>query len=218
MPFPNEHAARQADPKQFSSFRRKPMKGEKGISIIFGLKDGKSEIQSLRFDRKQWTPRSAKKWLRDHSFKTAGFEPAGEESPVDKWQKTISIEKIDQEQQLVFGWLYVCKTQDGDKVVDHSGETIAIDELEKATYNFALKSRQAGQMHERIGIGRLVEVCVFTPEKREAMRIPEGIVPDGAWVGFKIDDPEAWEGVKSGRFKMFSLGGKAIRRELEDQG
>ena len=133
---------------------------------------------------------------------------------TEHWAVNVPIQKIDEDQRLVFGWLYVSRDKAGKQVVDHSGETISIEELEKATYGFTLKSRQAGQMHERIGVGRLVEVVCFTPEKRLAMGIPDGIVPDGTWVGFKIDDPESWAGVKSGRFKMFSLGGRAIRREL----
>lgn len=123
------------------------------------------------------------------------------------------------EKRLVFGWLYVCRKVDGTPVVDHSGETIAIEDLEAATYDFALRSRKAGKMHGRTvdgveQVGRLAEVICFTPEKRKALGIPDGIVPDGTWVGFKIDDDAAWEGVKSGKFKMLSLGGRAIRRAL----
>jgi hypothetical protein len=185
-----------------------------GIFVIYGIKGEKSEIQSIRFDKKLWTVSRAKKWLLNNKFKTAEFEPAKDKGKMDKWEKPIQIKKIDKDQRLVFGWLYVCKTGDVKQVVDHSGETIAIEELEKAAYNFALKSRQAGQMHEKIGIGRLVEICVFTPEKKDAMQIPQDAMPNGAWIGFKIDDDEAWQGVKSGKYKMFSLGGKAIRREL----
>lgn len=86
MPFPNEHAARQADPKSFDSFRRdaSPKGAPKGVSFIYGIKDGKSKIQSIRFDRKQWTPERAKTWLKEHGFKTAGFEAAGKAGPVKK--------------------------------------------------------------------------------------------------------------------------------------
>ena len=78
MPFPNEHAARQSDPGKFQRFRRGKPKGfPKGISAIFGVNSaGKSEIQSLRFDRKLWTPKRAREWLKSHDFKAAGFESA----------------------------------------------------------------------------------------------------------------------------------------------
>ena len=73
MPFPNEHAARQKDPAQYEKFRRVHPEGfPDGIDAIFGMKAGeaKSEIQSLRFDRKKWTVEATRKWLKDHGFKT----------------------------------------------------------------------------------------------------------------------------------------------------
>lgn len=78
MPFPNEHAARQADPAQFKTFRRGKPKGfPKGVSVIFGIKGpGKSQIQSIRFKRTLWTPKRAKAWLKTNGFKTGSFETA----------------------------------------------------------------------------------------------------------------------------------------------
>lgn len=78
MPFPNEHAARQVSPAAFDSFRRdnKPKGAPKGVSFIFGIKAGKSKLQSVRFSRALWTPDRAKKWLRAHKLKTGGFEQA----------------------------------------------------------------------------------------------------------------------------------------------
>lgn len=81
MPLPNEHAARQTDPGQYDTFRRYTPPGfPKGVSVILGIKgtgkNKKSEIQSIRFDKKLWTIEAAKKWLKDHGFKTGKFEPA----------------------------------------------------------------------------------------------------------------------------------------------
>lgn len=137
------------------------------------------------------------------------------------WRGQIEITKRDDEQRLVFGWLYVSKRADGTDVVDHSGETISVETLEKAAYNFVLDARLGGVMHKKgadgnpRAVARLVECIAFTPEKRKALGIAEGSVPDGMWVGFKVDDDEAWEGVKSGKYRMLSLGGKAVRRAVE---
>ena len=123
--------------------------------------------------------------------------------------------KVQEDQRLVFGWLYVHRDKTGKMIVDHSREIIQMHELEKASYEFVMHHRAAGEMHERtVGVGTLVECCVFTAEKRAAMGIPEGILPDGMWVGFKIFDDRTWEGIKSGKYKMFSLGGHAIKRQL----
>jgi hypothetical protein len=71
MPFPNEHSARQEDPGKYESFRRENGKFGPGIDVIWGItKDGKTEIQTIRFDSKKFTPDEAKKWLEDHNFKT----------------------------------------------------------------------------------------------------------------------------------------------------
>jgi hypothetical protein len=139
---------------------------------------------------------------------------------VTEWSAAVTIEKTDAEERIVFGWLYQSTTKSGEPVVDHSGETVEIHELEKAAYGFVRDSRKAGHMHERdangeaIGIGTLVECMVFTPEKCAHLGIPEGVMPAGIWVGFKIDDEEAWQGVKSGRLKMLSFGGTAIKQAL----
>ena len=63
--------------------------------------------------------------------------------------------------------------------------------------------------------GKLVESCVFTAEKQRAMGLPEGILPVGWWIGFKIEDDEAWEKVKNGTYRMFSIEGKAFREPVE---
>lgn len=86
MPFPNEHAARQVSPAGFDSFRRdnSPKGAPAGVSFIFGIKAGKSTLQSVRFDHTKWTPAKAKKWLRDHKLKTAGFEEATKSAAIQK--------------------------------------------------------------------------------------------------------------------------------------
>lgn len=136
------------------------------------------------------------------------------------WKADVAIEKTDAEQRIVFGWLYQSTTKNREPVVDHSGEIVSVPELEKASYGFVLDHRVAGHMHEKgtdgktAGIGRLVECVCFTPEKCAALGIPPNTMPDGIWVGFKIDDDAAWEGVKSGRLKMLSFGGTAIKQAL----
>lgn len=128
------------------------------------------------------------------------------------WQRTIPIAKVEDERRLVFGWLSVASKADGTPVVDLQGDVIAPAELEKAAYNFNLDSRRAGDMHERTqGIGRLVESCFFSPEKTKAMGLPDGVLPTGWWVGFRIDDDATWAKVKDGTYRAFSIGGKGTR-------
>lgn len=89
-PFPNEHAARQVDPKKFEKFRRENDKFGEGIHAIWGITaDGKTEVQSIRFDSSKFTEEEATKWLKKHGFKTT-LEPAAkpEEKTMDSETKT----------------------------------------------------------------------------------------------------------------------------------
>ena len=80
MPF-SSHAARQSDPSNFIRFRIAKNKGGKGIDFVFGFKKGGgSEVQSVRFNKKLFTPAQARKWLKAHGFSSGQFEPATKES------------------------------------------------------------------------------------------------------------------------------------------
>jgi ATP-dependent Clp protease protease subunit len=81
MPFPREHAARQEDPSKYVRFRRKHPKGfPAGVDVVYGItKAGKVEVQTIRFDSDKWSVSEAKKWLKDHDFRT-GIEPAKPEA------------------------------------------------------------------------------------------------------------------------------------------
>jgi len=76
MPYPNEHAARINDPDKYDSIRRENDHFGSGIDVIWGIIDGKAEIQAIRFDKNKFTVSEAKKWLRDHDFSPILFEPA----------------------------------------------------------------------------------------------------------------------------------------------
>lgn len=93
-PFPNEHAARQTKPdkRRYSTYRRstnlKNKELPKGISVIYGIKKkaglrgGRTEIQTFRFDKKLWTPQKAKMWLKKNGFESKEFEKA-RKNPCD---------------------------------------------------------------------------------------------------------------------------------------
>ncbi len=72
--YPHEHAARQLDPSGLKIIGSKELTA--GIRAIFALVDGKSVIQSLRFDSAKYTPAEAKAWLKAHNYSTAQFEAA----------------------------------------------------------------------------------------------------------------------------------------------
>ena len=130
----------------------------------------------------------------------------------------LKIMKSDDDKHLVFGWGSVAVRADGEEIVDYQEDIVEPEELENAVYEFVLYYRSSGEMHERGGIGRLVESVVFTKEKIAAIGIPDGLLPIGWWLGFKIDDDEVWEKIKSGEYDMFSIEGTAQRVPVEGGG
>jgi hypothetical protein len=114
-----------------------------------------------------------------------------------------------EERRMVFGLASVT-LKAGELLEDLQNDVIRPEEIEKAAYNFVLESRQAGEMHKTIGVGRLVESFMITSEKAEIFGIDREHIGKW-WVGFKIDDPDVWERVKTGELSMFSIGGRARR-------
>jgi hypothetical protein len=127
-----------------------------------------------------------------------------------------SISKVDNEKKRVFGWASVGIRKDGQVVIDKQGDLIDDpEEMENAAYNFVLHSRDGGEMHIRKGVSTLIESFVITPEKREALGIPEGVLPQSAWwTGFQIHDDDVWKAVKSGKYKQFSVHGRGQRKSV----
>lgn len=147
------------------------------------------------------------------------FTEALHNAAVKKAENTPKyyIHKTDDDKRLVFGWANVAVRVDGEQIKDYQNDLIDIENLETAVYEYVLSYRDCGEEHisDLRFKGRLVESCVFTLEKMKAMGIPEGIVPQGWWIGFYIDDDAAWEKIKSGKYRMFSIEGTGRRETVE---
>lgn len=75
-PFANEHACRLLDPGQFTSFRRQNNAAThdgKRIDFIFGIKEGKSKLQAMRYPKSKWEASAARSHCnsKDGSFEAA---------------------------------------------------------------------------------------------------------------------------------------------------
>ena len=210
MPYPGEHAARQKKPSLFveDSFIRRTEGMPEGVTLIMArLKsEDRLAVQSIRFASTLWTPGKAKKWLEAEDYRIGSFE----EAVTKSWSVAVPISKLAEDKMLAFGWASVIADEKGNAVVDHQADRISVPELEKAAYDYVQSSRQSTEMHDRLGVAELVESCMITPEKREAMGMTEGIT--GWWVGFRVVDPEVWQKVKDGIYNEFSIGGSAKRK------
>lgn len=126
----------------------------------------------------------------------------------------VDISKLKDDEHLVFGWANVSIDKDGNVPLDWDGDVIPAEVLEKSAYQYVLKYRESGEMHEGEAVGHLVESVMFTKQKMESMGIPEGTVPEGWWVGFYVPDDEVVAKIKTGEYKMFSIQGKAKKLKL----
>ena len=136
----------------------------------------------------------------------------------------VPILKLDDEQRLFGGWAYVARLADGTLVEDHSGDVIdtpeAWEALTKAFIKYALVGRTGDLMHTDFEAADLVEMAIFDLAKRQALGLPEGVLPDGIYVSFKARETPAgerlWKGVKSGRIRALSIVGTGEYEELEE--
>jgi HK97 family phage prohead protease len=68
-PYPTEHAARQESPDAFVKFRRVNNAFGEGIHAIYGIDaQGKTHVQTIRFDVTKYTVAESKTWLNDHGY------------------------------------------------------------------------------------------------------------------------------------------------------
>lgn len=137
----------------------------------------------------------------------------------DRFTLSANICKVDDDQRLVFGWFSIVEI-DGKPVTDREGDRISPTELETAAYGHVLNARVASDTHALIGVGDLIESCVFTAEKQKAM-LTSLIAMDipamldlccvGWWGGYHITDDKVWAEIKAGNYVSFSIGGTGTR-------
>lgn len=200
----------------------------KGRLVKKGYDDFLAGVREL-FDNPSETLARASPDVGDVHVESASH-PTGGRKKKKKGKKVppmfrtgFDVAKIDPDQRLVFGWASIVE-RGGEPVVDKQDDIIEPEEMEKAVYNFVLDARVAGDHHEKVDVGRLVESVFFDADKMAAMAksltdrgIDNQIEIDavGWWLGFHIDDDEVWKDIKSGKSPGFSIGGRATVEELE---
>jgi hypothetical protein len=151
------------------------------------------------------------------------WEQSKETKKMEKFNRTVELLKIDEDERNVWGIFSMSKIGD-ELVVDSQDDIIQPEELEKAAHNFTLSAnRQMGNRHDKMQVGNLIESFVLTPEKGEflekslrAAGADATIHPDATvWFGgFHVDDDDTWDLIKSGKFQSFSIGGRAEKVEV----
>jgi hypothetical protein len=127
----------------------------------------------------------------------------------------VAITKADDIEQMVEGWASVSTAAGAAApLVDLQGDSIEIDELQKAFCEYALNSRTLNFMHDGPVRGTLVEMMVFTPQRLEKLGLAPDAVPLGAFVSYHIPDAADYTKAKTDKLMAFSIEGVAVREEV----
>jgi HK97 family phage major capsid protein/HK97 family phage prohead protease len=135
-PYPNEHAARLKDPEQYDSLRRVNDEGGNGVDFIYGIKEGESEVQAIRFRSSVFTAAEARTWLADHDFDPIEFEKAtgdGEgRSLTGKYQRaemTTFDEVEDRTYEFPFSSEFPVARYFGNEILSHEANAADLSRL-----------------------------------------------------------------------------------------
>jgi HK97 family phage major capsid protein/HK97 family phage prohead protease len=135
-PYPNEHAARLKDPGQYDSLRRVNDEGGNGVDFIYGIKEGESELQAIRFRSSVFTAAEARAWLADHDFDAIEFEEAtgdGEgRSLTGKYQRaelTTFDEVEDRIYEFPFSSEFPVARYFGNEILSHEAKAADLSRL-----------------------------------------------------------------------------------------
>lgn len=126
----------------------------------------------------------------------------------------VAFEKVNVDQQIVYGWASVTKNG-GIEVVDLQGDSMDIEDLRKAVYDFMSTDRVSGIMHVQkadgtvVRTGQVVDSLVVTSDLAKTLGMDQG--REGWLIGVKVEDTEIWKACRSGALRGFSIGGKGQR-------
>ena len=188
--------------------------GDKVKRVTFG--DPNMEIR--RDD-----PKARANFRSRHSCDTATDKTSARYWSCRMWEADTSVSemtkhiegkilKADDEQRMVYGWASVV-TEKGEPVVDRQGDVIEPDTLVKAVNDFMEHVRVGKAMHTGEQVGVVVHSLPITKEIGEALGIHSD--REGWVVAYKVYDDAVWNMVKSGELAAFSIGGRAMKQEIE---
>ena len=206
MPFSGEHSCRLEDPNKYDRFARKNCEqkhDDKCIDVIYGIKENKSEIQSLRFAKDVWTEESAKAVCQNRG---GSFE-AAEKAEFVKANKFTMPFEFKSNQDAEGNWLIEGLASTSD--IDLDNEKILPTAFEKSLPGF-MKNPVLLLMHG------FIEKYSYLPIGKV---IKAEIKETGLWVKAMISKtaPEIWTLIKENILKAFSIGFKLNEEGIEEE-
>lgn len=111
---------------------------------------------------------------------------------MSKIQKFFDITKVDEEARMVYGYAST-------EALDSQGEIIKLSAMQGAFDDY-MKFANIREMHQPSAVGVAKDDHSYVDEK-------------GIYIGAKVVDESAWQKVKEGVYKGFSIGGRVTKRD-----
>jgi hypothetical protein len=191
----NSWRYRLEDPQGFveGSFWTKEISN--GVNLVLGKwsEDGPMKAQAVVFSKEKFERReAAQAWLDEHAELTEKTVQA--EEAVTLFAPFV---KVDEERRMVYGTATDETPDAQDDVVDYEATKAAAAEWRRW--------RNVREMHQARAAGVAEEITL--DDERKALDI-----------GVKVVDDAAWEKVKAGVYKGFSIGGRVLAATVEKAG
>jgi hypothetical protein len=143
--------------------------------------------------------------MTNHAADVEGFQSFGKAQVV----------KVSSRLGIVFGYAIVSKVN-GEDYYDHHGDHIPEDSMLKASVDFMMTDRIAGDMHQRDEKGEVVKsgqiLFAFPMTQEIADSLDIVVKQTGLLVAMK-PSPEVLKKFESGEYTGFSIGGRRITDE-----
>lgn len=209
----------------------KPFRLPSGSSKKFGVyvKDG-DKVKKVTFgdpnmEIRRDDPDARANFRARHNCDSVSDKTSAAYWSCQMWEKGTSVSemtkieevedgvilKTDDEERIVWGWASVA-TKNGEPVVDRQGDVITPTVLVKAANAFMQDVRMAKAMHSGDKVGEVIHSFPITKELGEVLGVSSD--REGWIIAMKIHSDEVWDGVKSGKYRAFSIGGKALRSKI----
>lgn len=122
--------------------------------------------------------------------------------------------KYDAALGLVFGYAIVCKVDDKE-YFDVQGDHIPEDSMMEAATDFMLSKREGKVMHSGARVGDIVFAWPLTTDIAKAFDLKTS--KTGLLIAYRPTDPDIVDKVKNGDYTGFSIGGRRVKDEDEDE-
>jgi len=151
-PYANEHAARIHEPSQYDALRRRNNAGGDGIDFIFGIKEGTSEIQAIRFRTQFFTVDEAKSWLKRNNFEAIEFEPATKDARSMQDGGEFDMISREMEEAAMAGAENIDQVDDQDDDLEVQSERYSRDGLEVRSMHMDDQVVDAGKRRVKVAV------------------------------------------------------------------